>query len=201
MATVFRSTRGLAAIGAAAVVLGFAVPATGAEVEGVKLPDTVRLTAEGPELRLNGAGLRQRAVFRVYVAGLYLAEKKTTPKEAIAVKGGKRISMTLLRDLAAQQLVDALNEGLRDNHTAVELEAIKARAEELSGLMGSIGAAKSGTVITLDFVPGSGTRVTLNGTARGKPIEGEDFYQALLRIWLGEDPVDKGLKRALLGGG
>jgi hypothetical protein len=58
--------------------------------------------------------------------------------------------------------------------------------------------AKKGMTIALDWT-GSETRVLVNGQPAGKPIAGEDFYGALLRIWLGEQPVQDDLKRALLG--
>ena len=67
--------------------------------------------------------------------------------------------------------------------------------------MGAIGSAERGSVIALDYVPDVGTRVTLNGQPKGEPIDGEDFYRGLLKIWLGDDPVDKSLKKALLGQG
>jgi hypothetical protein len=119
----------------------------------------------------------------------------------LAAPGPKRISMVMLRDVTAQQLSEALNNGVRDNHTPAELEKLRPRIEMLNRIMTTIGNAKSGSVITLDFVPASGTHVALNGAAQGAPIAGEDFYQALLKIWIGEDPADSGLKKALLGGG
>jgi hypothetical protein len=195
-------TRGERWVVAAVCVAGSAwlsVPAAALDLEGVKLPDRVKLTADGNELVLNGAGLRSRAFVRVYVAGLYLGAKRSDPKQILADRGPKRISMTMLRNVTAQQLNDALMEGVQENHTASELESLKTALDELSGLVASIGAAKSGAVVTLDYLPGSGTRVMVDGAARGKPVAGDDLYPALLRIWIGDDPVDRGLKRGLLG--
>ena len=109
--------------------------------------------------------------------------------------------MTLLRDLTARQLTDALEEGIRANSSEAELAALKERIDALVATMNEIGSAKEKTVITLDFLPESGTRVTVDGEARGKPIPGEDFFVALLRIWLGEKPVDADLEKAMLGEG
>ena len=176
-----------------------ATPAFAAEVAGVKVDDRIKL--ESGELVLNGAGLRTKAFFKVYVAGLYLAEKKTSTDEVLALPGAKRVSMRLMRDLSAKQLTDALGEGIRDNTSAAEQESLKTRLAELTGIMNALQSAKEGDVIALDWVPGSGTRILLNGEPRGKAIAGEDFYRALLRIWLGDDPVSGSLKRALLGQG
>ena len=175
-----------------------AAPALAAEVAGIKVDERIKL--ESSELVLNGAGLRTKAFFKVYVAGLYLAEKKTSANDVLVVPGPKRVSMRLMRDLSAKQLVDALEEGIRDNTPAAERESLKDRVADLSTLMSSLQSAKEGDVIALDWVPGTGTRIVLNGAARGKSIPGEDFYRALLRIWLGDDPVSKDLKKALLGG-
>ncbi len=173
--------------------------AQAAEVAGVKLDDRLRLVPGGPELVLNGAGIRTRAIFKVYVAGLYLPEKKATTAEALAIAGPKRVAMTMLRDLSAQQLSEALADGIRNNSTAAEQEALKARTDELLAIMNALGEAKKGDAILLDFLPDSGTRVVVNGQPRGKAIAGDDFYRALLGIWLGHKPVDGDLKKGMLG--
>jgi len=170
-----------------------------AEVAGVRVEERVRLGAT--ELQLNGAGIRTRIVFKVYVGALYLPEAKSDAADVIALKGPKRVSMTLLRDLTAHQLTDALEDGIRANHSPAEFAALKERVDALAAVMSEIGSAKEKTVIALDFLPESGTRITVDSTAHGKPIPGEDFYAALLRIWLGDKPVDADLKRAMLGQG
>ena len=183
----------------AAVFVSALTGAQAAEVAGVKLEDRLRLAPNGPELVLNGAGIRTRAIFKVYVGGLYLTEKKGSPAEVLALGGPKRVAMTMLRDLSAQQLSEALAEGIRNNSTAAEQESLKARIDELLAIMNALGEAKKGDVILLDFLPDAGTRMVMNGQPRGKPIAGEDFYRALLRIWLGDKPVDGDLKKAMLG--
>lgn len=177
----------------------FALPTLGAEIAGVKVDEKIRL--ESSELVLNGAGLRTKAFFKVYVAGLYLAEKRSNTAEVLALPGAKRISMQLMRDLSAKQLTDALNEGIRDNTPAAEQGSLNGRVAELTAIMNALQSAKEGDLIGLDWLPGAGTRVSLNGEPKGKPIAGEDFYRALLRIWLGDDPVSGTLKKALLGRG
>jgi hypothetical protein len=180
----------------------FVVALTGvraAEVAGVKLDDRLRLAPGGPELVLNGAGIRTRVFFKVYVGALYLPEKKVAASDVLALAGPKRVAMAMLRDLTAQQLSEALAEGISNNSSAAEQAALKARVDELLAIMNSLGEAKKGDAITLDYLPQSGTRVVVNGQPRGKPIAGEDFYRALLRIWLGDKPVDDDLKKGMLG--
>ena len=170
----------------------------GAEVSGIQIEESARIGQQN--LVLNGAGLRVKLFFKVYAAGLYLTEKANSAAAVLAMRGPKRISMTLMRNLTAKQLIDALEEGLRANLAPAEFESLKPRVERLGAIMGAIGSAKSGGVIALDYVPDAGTRVTLNGDPKGEAIDGEDFYRGLLKIWLGDDPVDKSLKKALLGG-
>jgi Chalcone isomerase-like len=183
--------------GLAAVALALGT-AHAAEVAGVTIEDRARVGTS--DLVLNGAGLRKHLIVNVYVAGLYLTEKKTAPVDIINLAGPKRIAMTLMRDLSAQTLVDALSEGLKGNTPEPELIKLKAASDELSSVMLTVKEAKKGDVVALDFLPDSGTQVLVNGRPLGKPIAGADFYKAILRIWIGESPVDSGLKKGLLGG-
>ena len=173
--------------------------AQAAEVAGVKLPDRLHVGAGGQELVLNGAGLRTRFFVKVYAAGLYLEKKSATPAGVLALQGPKRVSMHLLRNVSAKQILDALHDGIAANNSPAELAKLKPQLDELDSVMTAMGPIKEGDVVTLDYVPGSGTVVTVNGQAKGKPIAGTVLYDALLRVWLGEDPVQNDLKKELLG--
>jgi hypothetical protein len=180
-----------------ALLAALVAPAAALDIEGVKLDERAKV---GPaELTLNGAGLRTRLGFRVYAGALYLAEKTRDANAAIAAPGPKRVAIHMMRDVGAKQFVEALNEGIAKNTPAPELEKLKPQIAEMNATMEALGEAKKGDVILLDFVPGTGTVITVNGQARGKPIAGDDFYRALLRIWLGERPVDGDLRKGMLG--
>ena len=168
-----------------------------AGVEGVKLADKVQLG--GFELTLNGAGVRTRVFFRVYVGALYLQKKTGSTDAVLGDAGAKRIAMHMLRDLDAEQLFSALNDGLKKNHEPDQLARLEPQVKQLEGIFNAVKAAKSGDVILLDYLPGAGTRVTVRGDDKGT-IAGEEFNRALLRIWLGEQPADAALKKAMLGG-
>ena len=146
---------------------------------------------------LNGAGIRTRAIFKVYVGSLYVPAK-ATDLAAVLAKGPRRIQMNLLRNLSADDLVDALNDGLKDNNTAAEMAAVKAQKDQLVSIMKAFGEVKEGNVVTLDFVDGA-TVIGFNGAAKGT-IAGEAFNKALTKIWLGDKPVQADLKKAMLGG-
>jgi hypothetical protein len=161
----------------------------------VKLPE--RTTLGGQEVMLNGAGIRTRAIFKVYVGSLYVPERSTTMQGVLA-RAPRRVQLDLLRNLSADQLVDALVDGLKDNNGAAELDAAKPQVDELVRIMRSFGEVKEGSVVTLDFVDGA-TRIAQDGTTRGS-VAGEPFNRALLRIWLGDHPVQADLKKAMLGG-
>ena len=169
-----------------------------AELEGVKLAPTLQV-ANAP-LVLNGAGLRTRAFFKVYVAALYTPQKSADAAALLAQKGPRRLVITLLRSVDANTFADALNDGLRDNHTEAQVTALKPQIDALMATLKQAGEAKKGDVIHLDFDPATGTQVSINGQPKGAVIGGSDFYTAVLRIWLGDKPADGGLKKGLLGG-
>lgn len=173
-----------------------ALTAGAAEVGGVKLED--RASVQGADLVLNGAGVRKRLVFDVYVAGLYLAQKRTDPAAAVALPGNKRVAIRMLRDVGAAQFSAALTDGVRANHSEAEFGKLEPRLRELGATMATLKEAKKGMAIALDYA-GSQTQLVVEGRPAGRPIAGDDFYRALLRIWLGDKPVQEDLKKALLG--
>jgi Chalcone isomerase-like len=171
------------------------VSALGLELGGVKLDDKV--SVGGQELVLNGAGIRTRAIFKVYVGSLYVPAK-ATDIDGVLAKAPRRIQLNILRNLTADQLVDALVDGLKENNSADELAAVKSQQAELVATMKAFNDVKEKDVVTLDFVDGA-TKIGLNGASKAA-IAGEPFNRALTRIWVGDHPVQADLKRAMLGG-
>jgi len=117
----------------------------------------------------------------------------------LAQKGPRRVAITMLRNVDAETFVNALSEGLHHNHSEAQMAAMKAQVDALAANFKAAGEAKKGDVIHLEFVPDSGTRLTINGQPRGTPIAGEEFFTALLRVWLGDKPVDGDLKKGMVG--
>lgn len=182
----------------AALLLTISLPALAAlEVAGVKFEDKAKVGAG--DTVLNGAGLRNRAFFKVYAIGLYLPQKAAATADALAAKGAKRIAIVTLRDLTAEQFVDALIEALKNNHDEAALKALQPRIDQFRTTMLSIGNAPEKSVVNLDWLPETGTRLSFNGAQKGADIAGEDFYRALLRIWLGDKPAQEDLREKLLG--
>jgi hypothetical protein len=184
----------------AATLLSFAAigaSAQPAELEGVKLDPTAQVG--GVALSLNGAGVRTRAIFKVYVASLYVPAKANNTAALLGQKGPRRVAITMLRNVDADTFAEALVEGLQKNHTEAQLAGFKAQIDALSSSLKAAGEAKKGDVIHLDFAPDTGTRVIVNGKQQGNAIAGEDFYTALLRIWLGDKPADADLKKGMVG--
>jgi len=171
--------------------------ASAARVAGIDLAE--RTTVGACHLVLNGAGLRKRMFFKLYVVGLYVTEKRQSPVDLLSLAGPKRISITLLRTVPALELVDALRDGVRRNSSPGEYETVKGRLEELAAKMLPLLEGTKGDVVTFDWLPEAGTRVGVNGVERSGTIAGADVYAALLKVWLGEDPASGALKKSLLG--
>lgn len=190
----------LRTLGSLLTLFALSAPCVAAEVEGVKLDDRVYIAQGVPELQLNGAGPRRKMlVAKVYVAALYLTQKRSTSDAVLSDRGPKRLAMHVLHDeITAEQMVAMLNDGLAANNQLPELGPLESRIRELAAMMRTVGRISQGGVILLDYLPGIGTRITINGVARAT-IPGEDFHRAMMRIWLGDRPVDGRLKRMLLG--
>jgi Chalcone isomerase-like len=182
-----------------AALIGITLLAAGAqaaEVEGVKLPETISMA--GQNLVLNGAGVRTRAIFKVYVAALYLPKKATTSKDVIGQKGPKRMALTMMRDLTSSEFGQALLKGIKENAPPAEIQRQGISLVQLGQMFGTMAGLKKGDVVNVDSIPGKGMLVSVNGKSVGE-ITDEDFYSALLKIWFGDKPVDSSLKPLLLG--
>ena len=167
------------------------------EVAGVKVPDTAQVGVQA--LVLNGAGLRTKWFFKVYVGALYLPQKQSSADAIINDDHEHRIALIMKRGLGSKRLYGAFSEAIEANHTPAELAAMDAQLKQMAAIFDAVKEVQEGDVITLDYLPASGTQISVNGTARGT-IAGAEFNRALLRIWLGSKPAQDDLKKAMLGG-
>jgi len=189
--------RPLIAAALAACLLGPAARAQSVDVAGVKFDSTIQLG--GGPLLLNGYGVRYKAIFKVYAAGLYLASKANTPDAVITAPGAKRIHLIMLRQLDSNEFGKILAAGIEKNVTREEfvqsLPAILRMGEAAAGHR----VLMPGDTMTVDWVPGVGTTLYVKGKAEVGPIKEPGFFSAMAKIWLGRSPADALLKEALLG--
>jgi hypothetical protein len=167
------------------------------EREGQRYEDAIRVG--GTKIVLNGVGVRAAAWFKGYVAGLYLPQKTHDPEAIYTLPGPKRIAVRLLVDASSALLAKTFDDGIRKNYKGEQLEPLMKRMEAFDAQIRSLDAVKKGEEVDLDFEPGSGTHVLVRGKPIGDAIEGEDFYVALLKMFIGERAVDKELRAGLLG--
>jgi hypothetical protein len=167
------------------------------EVSGVKFDDTVKVA--GTDLKLNGAGMRTKFIVKVYAAGLYLPEKNRSVADILKMDGPRRVTLVMMRDLTSNDFADAFMTGLNNNLGAAEKSQFVSQISKFGEMFGSIAALKKGDVLYLDWIPGTGTQTELNGKKVGEAVPDLAFYNAVLRIWIGDKPADSSLKPAMLG--
>jgi hypothetical protein len=166
-------------------------------VAGVRYAATADL--QGGKLRLNGAGVRYKAVFKVYAAGLYLSRKADTPDEALSAPGAKRMNVTMLRDIDSSELGKMFSRGMEDNMDKTRFSQLIPGVIRMSQIFSDVKMLKAGDNFLIDWLPGTGTVITIKGVPQGEPFKEPEFYSALLRLWLGPNPADWKLTEALLG--
>ncbi|HYF41672.1 MAG TPA: chalcone isomerase family protein [Ramlibacter sp.] len=164
---------------------------------GVKFEEAVEL--RGTRLQLNGAGTRYRGPFKVYAAGFYLTKKAGTPEEVLAAPGPKRISVTMLREIDSSELGKLFARSMEDNMDKAAFSKLIPGVMRMSQVFTDNKKMAAGEQFTIDWVPGTGAILTVKGQVQGEPFREPEFFNALLRIWVGPKPADAGLKDALLG--
>ena len=184
-------------VGVTGLLLATGVLAVPVEISGVKLDDPVDV--RGTPLQLNGAGIRYKAIFKVYVAGLYLGKKAVTPEEAYAAPGPKRLTITLLRDIDPDVLNKSMTEAFENNTPIDEIARLTPGLVTIRQAFADQKKLRAGENFTIDWIPGTGTILSIKGVQQGEPFKGLEFFNALIRLWVGPRPADFKLKEALLG--
>ena len=176
-------------------LLLMSLPSYAKDIAGVMVNDTLK-TEDGTTLQLNGAGIRSKLFMDIYIAELYMEKPSAMAAEVIGDKGKKRIIMHFLySEVSKDKLVEAWNDGFKENNSTGDLLKLQERINQFNALFTDV---KKNDVIVLDYVPAVGTTVSIKGSNKGV-IPGSDFNEALLKIWLGDKPVNGGLKDNLLG--
>ena len=167
------------------------------EVGGVKFDNSVQVG--NAKLQLNGAGVRYKATFKVYAAGLYLSSKAVTPEAVLAAPGPRLMKIVMLREIDANELGKLFTKGMEENAPREEFSKSIVGIMQMSDIFSSRKSLKAGDWFAVEWIPGTGTVIVVNGVATGNPIKEPEFYSALMKIWLGKSPADSSLKEALLG--
>lgn len=159
----------------------------------VTLPGAVEVA--GHTLVLNGVALRKKAIFKVYVAGLYLPARTTDPGALLAADAPRRVVMQFVRNVGKGKMCEAWDEAL-ENNTPNASDHLKSQFVTLCGYMEDI---KDGQQFVFTYLPGAGTEVSVAGAVKGS-IEGKEFADALFKAWIGPKPgPGEGFKRNLMG--
>lgn len=181
------------------MVAGFSMNAI-AQVQtslaGVKFEPEI--TVSGQKLQLNGTGVRIRAIFRVYAAGLY-SQTKMTKNEDVLKPSLKRLHMVALRDVKGDEFGKLFTRAMEDNATREEFAKSINSVIRMGQIFADAKQFAKGDVITNDFIPGTGLVISHKGKPLGEPFKEPEFQSLLLKVWFGPKPVDNELRKALLG--
>ena len=181
----------------AVMACAFLQPAAAAEISGVKFDDTVKVA--GKDLKLNGVGMRTKFVIKVYAAGLYLPEKKSTVADIMKLEGPRRLTLVMMREISSDDFGQSFMTGLNNNIDKAEKSRYVSQISKFGEMFTTIEGLKKGDVLHIDWIPGSGTQTELNGKKIGESLPDVNYYNAVLKIWLGDKPADSALKPLLLG--
>lgn len=163
-----------------------------AKLGDIEFPE--HTTVGGQTLQLNGTGWRLATFFsiKVYAMGLYLAERSHNPTAIIKAPGNKKIVMHFVREVDADKLSEAWQEGFEKN--AENLAAVQTRLDAFKQAMTDV---EEGQRMEIAF-SGPRTILSLDGKTL-LALEGSDFQQALLSVWLGPEPPNDEIKAGILG--
>ena len=182
---------------AAAFLMLFSSPVLALQIENIEIPEQITQAGSQQALTLNGAGIRTKFIFNIYVGALYLNKSSKDVEKVLNDTGSKRISMHFLYDkIEKEKMTSGWTGGFEDNLSETQFTALKPSIDKFNSAFSS--ATVKGDTVIIDFIGNEETSVAINGTEKTR-ISGADFQRAVLSIWLGESPADEDLKQAMLG--
>lgn len=163
-----------------------------AQLGGVQMADS--LTVGGERLVLNGMAIRDKFFIKVYIGGLYLQKPAHNAEEILHADTPRALLMQFVREVKRDKLVAAYGEGFSNN--AADLTARqKTNIERFYAFLPDV---KDGDRIGYVYEPGKGSRFSLNG-AEKLAIDGKEFADLFLLVYIGQHPPTADVKRGLLG--
>ena len=181
---------------AVTLALLLATQSSARTIAGIEVPENTSLPGYEGSLVLNGAGIRTKMFFKIYLAALYLPTPVAEAKQIVESEAAKRIEMRFIHsEVSKEKMDDGWQDGFSNNTSSAQMSRLADRLDQFKGMFGTM---REGDLVWLDYLPGTGTRVTINGVEKGV-ITGHDFAVALFNVWLGPKPVTDSLKDALLG--
>ncbi len=166
------------------------------EMAGITVKDQIT-SANSEVLKLNGMGLREKLWIDVYVGSLYLAKPSNNVADILSQPNALRIQLNFVySEVTSKKLIKTWKEGFEKNQSKEKLQTLQSKIDRFYSFFEE--SAMKTDQYVIDYVPGQGTNVTKNNVLLGN-IDGEDFKNALVEIWLGNHPADKKLKKGMLG--
>jgi len=148
------------------------------------------------KLTLNGTATRTVFGFEVYHVGLYVTNPSKDERAIYTDPDKKRIQIKMLRDVTGKKFESTVRKNIETNFTSAEKKKYNQELERfLDCFVDKV--LEEDCVVLIDFLPGKGTQIAVAGK-RLDLIEGDAFYHALLRLWIG-NPPQRSVKHGLLG--
>lgn len=181
----------------AAAALAFATAAS-AQVTLAGAKFSREASVGGQTLLLNGAGIRYKAIFKVYAMALYTPKTVRTNQQVLDPKLAKRLQLVALRDVGGDEFGRLFARAIEENATRDEFAKSIGAVVRMGEIFAEQKQFTKGDVVYLDYVPGSGLALIVKGKQQ-ELFREPQFSSIMYKIWFGAHPPDTALQKALLG--
>ena len=92
------------------------------------------------------------------------------------------MTITMLRDIDSGELGQLFSRGMEDNMDRAGFSKLVPGVMRMSQIFSDHKKLIAGDTFALEWIPGSGTVVTVRGVQQGESFKEPEFFNALLRI-------------------
>ncbi len=167
-------------------------------IDGYEIPQVIPATSQHAELKLNGAAMRiYYGVVDTYIGKLYVENPISDELALVEADEYKRmVFQVVMKRISGRRMAKAMYDALQLNLSTEEALNLEERLQLMVDMFE--GSLKKGQEGYIEWVPGVGSRIVIKGEVKGI-IPGKDLNDAILNIWVGENPVGSTFKRQVLG--
>jgi Chalcone isomerase-like len=185
-----------AALGLTLLTCLTATSVANTELAGVRYAPTMR--SGNVNLSLNGSGIIYKAIYKQYTVGLYVSKKSSNSNELVNQPGPKQLRFVVLIPMRVDAMGKMLARGIELNTTRPEFHKIIPDTIEMGRVFSKMKRMYPGDTVAIDYTPQLGTRFLVNERPVGQAIAGPNFFNAVLKSWVGDKPNSQDLKNELL---
>jgi len=167
-----------------------------AEKKIARVPIEEQVAYSGSNFGLIGAGIRNKFIIRLYVGSLYTNQPIIDENSVLKGPAQSVIRLDIISNIITSELMQETVQTGFDKAMGGDTSSLQSQIDDFIGVFSE--EINKGDQFNFISIPGRGV-IAFKGERELTTINDDRFREVLFSIWLGDDPAEESLKKAMLG--